>query len=218
MNIVKATEKITLEEIAKKIAKCQRCPLYKGTTNPVPGHGNPNAKVMFIGEAPGYHEDQQGIPFCGASGQLLDKLLALINIDRKDVFIVNILKHRPPNNRDPQPAEIEVCKTWLDQQIEIIQPKIIVTLGRFSMYKFMPDVKISQVHGQARYVNFNGQQYTVIPMFHPAAALRRGDVMVKIKEDFQKIPKFLEAQTKPMETNLTNTDETDKKDEQLGFL
>jgi len=207
----KMENKQALEEIAKKIDKCQKCPLYKNANKAVPGEGNPNAKIMFIGEAPGYHEDQQGIPFCGASGKLLDKLLALININRKDVFIANILKHRPPDNRDPLPEEIEVCKTWLDQQIATIQPKIIVTLGRFSMYKFMPNVKISQVHGQARYIDFNGQQYIVIPMFHPAAALRRGDFMVIIREDFQKIPKFLHPKAETEEKSVKNN-------EQLMFI
>src|SRR4030042_1785967 len=125
-----------LEELAKQISSCQRCPLYKSATQVVPGEGNPEAKISFSGEGPGYWEDRKGIPFCGPSGELLDELLNLINLKRKDVFIGNVVKHRPPENRDPLPLEIEACKIWLDKQIEIIDPEIIVTLGRFSLNKF----------------------------------------------------------------------------------
>ena len=215
---MKMDKKKALEEIAEQVNKCQRCLLYKNANKGVPGEGNPDAKIMFIGEGPGYHEDQQGIPFCGAAGKLLDNLLQSIKVQRKEVFIGNVLKHRPPGNRDPLPEEIEACKIWLDKQIEIIQPKIIVTLGRFSMYKFIPDAKISRIHGQARFVNFKGKRYIVIPMFHPAAALRRADVMEQLKEDFKKIPKFLEEQIRPIETNLTNTNQTKKTNKQLALL
>lgn len=211
-------KKEALDEITKQVSKCQRCPLYKNANKAVPGEGNPEAEIMFIGEGPGYHEDQEGIPFCGASGKLLDQLLQSIKVKREEVFIGNVVKHRPPGNRDPLPEEIEACKIWLDKQIEIIQPKIIVTLGRFSMYKFIPDGKISQIHGQARYINFRGKKYIVVPMFHPAAALRTADVMGKVKEDFQKIPQFLKEQIRPIETNLTNINETKEADKQLVLL
>lgn len=201
-----------LREIAKEVASCQKCPLYKNATNPVPGEGNPEAEMMLVGEGPGFFEDQKGIPFCGAAGKLLDELLQSIEVARKDVFIGNMVKHRAPENRDPQPEEIEACREFLDRQIEIIQPKIIVTLGRFSMAKFIPDGKISKIHGQARFVEFAGRKIIVIPMFHPAAALRGGEVMRMLKEDFLKIPGFLRKteekipeeirQEKPQENQL----------------
>jgi len=181
-----------LKQIAGRVAKCTRCDLYKRANKPVPGEGNPGAEVMFVGEGPGYHEDQQGLPFVGAAGKLLDKLLQLIEVERKEVFIGNVIKHRTENNRDPLPEEIEACRSFLDEQIQIIKPKIIVTLGRFSMNKFLPGEKISRIHGQARYVDFLGKRYIVVPMYHPAAALRNGRIMEEIKEDFQKIKVFLE--------------------------
>lgn len=180
-----------LNEIAKEVASCKKCPLYKNTTRSVPGEGSPEAEIMFIGEGPGYWEDQRGIPFCGQAGKLLDELLAAIKIERKNVFIGNVVKHRPPENREPMPEEIEACRDFLDRQIEIIQPKLIVTLGRFSMMKFIPDGKISQIHGLARTVEFSGRKLTVLPMYHPAAALRRGEVMTDLKKDFIKIPHLL---------------------------
>lgn len=183
-------KKVKLQEIANQLTTCQKCPLYKNTTNPVPGEGNPEAEVMFIGEGPGYWEDQKGIPFCGAAGKLLDELLASIKINRKDVFIGNVVKHRPPENREPLPEEIEACQEFLDRQIEIIQPKVIVTLGRFSLNKFLPDGRITQVHGKARLVEFQRQKVTIVPMFHPAAALRRGEVMELLKQDFLKLPDY----------------------------
>lgn len=181
-----------LAEIAGRVKKCTRCSLYKQAVNPVPGEGNPNAQIMFIGEGPGYHEDQQGRPFVGQAGKLLDRLLQLIKVARKDVFIGNMVKHRPLGNRDPLPTEIESCRPFLDEQIKIIDPKIIVTLGRFSMNKFLPGEYISKIHGQARFVDFRGKKWIVIPMYHPAAALRNGKIMKEIKEDFKKIPRFLE--------------------------
>lgn len=185
-----------LNEIAGRVAECTRCDLYKRANKPVPGDGNPDAEVMFVGEGPGYHEDQQGLPFVGAAGKLLDKLLQSIKLERKEVFIGNVVKHRAPDNRDPSPEEIEACRPFLDGQIQIIEPKMIVTLGRFSMNKFLPNEKISQIHGQARYVDFLGERYIVIPMYHPAAALRSGRIMEEIKKDFQKIKMFLEGEPK----------------------
>lgn len=181
-----------LEKIVKEVKNCRKCPLWETATNPVPGEGNPNTEVMFIGESPGYWEDQKGRPFVGQAGKLLDHLLSSIGIKRGEVFIANVLKHRPPGNRDPLPEEVEACKNWLDKQIEIIQPKVIVTLGRFAMYEFIPNGKITKIHGQPRIVNWQNRKITILPMFHPAAALRNVRIMEEIKEDFKKIPKVLE--------------------------
>jgi len=180
-----------LEQLAQQIAECQKCPLYKTATNSVPGGPNPNAEIIFVGEAPGYHEDQRGIPFCGAAGNLLDKLLETIALKRESVFITNILKHRPPNNRDPLPDEITACTLFLKQQLLAIEPKVIVTLGRFAMNYFIPNVYISKVHGQAKKITWEGIELTLIPMFHPAAGLRNGQVLTQIKEDFLKIPEII---------------------------
>ncbi len=182
-----------LKKITARVGKCTRCVLYRGANRAVPGAGNSEAEVMFIGEGPGYHEDQQGLPFVGAAGKLLDKLLASIKLKRSQVFIGNVIKHRPPGNRDPLPEEIEACRPFLDEQIRVINPKIIVTLGRFSMAKFLPDEKISQIHGQARFVDWQGKKLIVLPMYHPAAALRRGEIMHQLKEDFQKISLLLKG-------------------------
>ena len=152
-----------LKALNQAVATCTKCPLYKGTTNPVPGDGNPDADIMFIGEAPGFHEDQQGLPFVGRAGHLLNKSLAIINLEREDVFIANMIKHRPPENRDPKTEELDSCRPFLEQQIKIIQPKIVCTLGRFAMEYFIQGVKISQIHGQPRWVTWHGQKLLVVP-------------------------------------------------------
>jgi len=180
-----------LKAIAQQIANCQQCPLYKTAINSVPGGPNPNAQIVFIGEAPGYWEDQKGIPFCGSAGNLLDKLLAEINLAREDVFIGNILKHRPPNNRNPLPDEIKACTPYLKQQLLVIEPKIIITLGRFAMNYFIPNAYISKIHGQIKKINWEGLNLTLMPVFHPAAALRRGEFMQDLKNDFLKIPEII---------------------------
>jgi len=169
-----------LAEIERKVALCQRCDLWKGTKHSVPGEGNPEAKVVFIGEAPGFYEDQIGKPFVGAAGKLLESTLAEIGINRTDVFIANVVKHRPPENRDPAPNEIAACSLWLDQQLEVINPRVIVTLGRYSLARYSK-AKISAVHGQPQKV----AKRWVLPMFHPAAALRAGSVFEAFKKDFQ---------------------------------
>jgi len=190
----KAVKERRLEKVAHEVKRCRKCPLWK---NPkaVPGEGSPEAEIMLVGEAPGYHESVQGRPFVGAAGKLLIQLLGSIGFKRVDVFICNMLRHRPPGNRDPLPEEIEACQPFLDEQIKIINPKIVVTLGRFSMAKFLPDEKISQIHGQARFVDWEGKRLIVLPMYHPAAALRRGEIMHQIKEDFKKIPQLLRAES-----------------------
>lgn len=158
----------------------------------VPGDGNPEAEIVFIGEAPGYHESVERRPFVGRSGQLFIKTLAAVGYPRETVYITNIVKVRPPENRDPTPDEIKAYKPYLDKEIEIIEPKLVITLGRFSMAKFLPDVKISQVHGRLHKVKWNEKFVFVLPMYHPAAALRNPQMSASFVADFQKIPKILE--------------------------
>jgi DNA polymerase len=153
----------------------------------VPGEGNPNADIVFIGEGPGFHEDQQGRPFVGAAGKFLDELLASIGLNRQNVYICNVIKCRPPNNRDPLPGEMEACGPWLEQQLDIIKPKVIVTLGRFSMSRYFPGQAISRIHGQPK--RLDGM--TVVPMYHPAAALHQASLRQTILADFQRIPGVL---------------------------
>ena len=187
---VKQKEK-ELEKIAQQVNDCQSCQLCRQANRGVPGEGNADAGVVFIGEGPGYHEDQRGIPFCGAAGRLLDRALQSIKLGRNDVWIGNVVKHRPPGNRDPLPEEIEACRPFLERQLEIIAPEVVVTLGRFSMSMFMPGEFISRIHGQARYANYGGRKLLVLPMYHPAAALRNGQVMKSFLEDFKKISLYL---------------------------
>lgn len=166
-------------------------PLREGATQLVFGEGNSDSEIYFLGEAPGYWEDQKGRPFVGLAGKLLDELIQSLGLKREDVYISNIVRFRPPENRDPTPEEITAFAPYVDKEIEIIGPKIIVTLGRFSMGKFLPDIKISQVHGQIKQVNWHGTEITVVPMYHPAAALRAREIMKQLKADFQVIPKAL---------------------------
>src|SRR5512135_2803662 len=158
-----STEEI-LEEVAAEVSTCTKCDLCKGRTKAVPGDGNKHARIMFIGEGPGFHEDRQGRPFVGAAGQFLEELLASINLTREQVYIANVVKCRPPGNRDPLPDELSACAPYLDRQIELIRPKVIVTLGRFSMARFFPGASISKIHGQPKRVG----NVLVVPMFHPA--------------------------------------------------
>lgn len=192
-----------LDQIAEEIKDFKGLDIAKNCTRAVPGEGNPDAQIMFIGESPGYHEDQQGRPFVGQAGKLLEKSLQSIGLQRSDVFITNVVKYRPPDNRDPFPNEIEACRDWLDRQIAVIQPKIIATLGRFSMAKFIPDVSISRVHGLPRFVELKIEnlklKIIVFPMYHPAAALRAGAVMQSFIEDFNKLKRLLHPQATPVE-------------------
>ncbi len=212
-----------LNLIARQVKLCQKCPLYKTATHAVPGEGNPEAQIFFIGEGPGYHEDQQGRPFVGAAGHLLDEMLNKIGLERREVFIGNMVKHRPPGNRDPQPSEFSACQEWIDKQLAIIQPQIVVTLGRFSMNKFIPDGKISRIHGQARFVELQGMKILVVPMFHPAAALRADGVMGLFKSDFLQLPNLLErlknlVQELPKEEKKAKIEENQEKNEQMTLL
>ena len=177
-----------LQHLAGQIRICTLCRLCESRTNAVPGTGNPHTEVVFIGEGPGKNEDQQGIPFCGASGRLLDELLASIDLTRDKIFITNIVKCRPPANRDPLPDEKAICApTYLDKQLALIKPKLIVTLGRHALNHFFPDLKISQVHGQPK--RFQNQVY--LALFHPAVALYNGSMRQTLEEDFLKIPKII---------------------------
>lgn len=181
-----------LNKISREINSFTGLEIARNCTHAVPGEGNPDARIMFIGEAPGFNEDQQGRPFVGQAGKLLEKSLQdILHLSRGDVYITNVVKFRPPENRDPLPAEIDACAGWLDRQISIIQPQIIVTLGRFSMGKFIPGVTISRVHGQARFIDFQGHKYSLFPMYHPAAALRAGEVMTQFIADFLKLSQLL---------------------------
>ncbi len=178
----------TLQLIASEVKACTRCGLHVGRTRAVPGEGPPDAKIMLIGEGPGYHEDRQGRPFVGPSGQFLDELLGMAGLKRSDVFIGNVVKCRPPQNRDPQPDEVATCtESYLFRQIEAIDPRVIVTLGRFSMNLFLPGEKISRIHGQPRTVGGR----LIVPMLHPAAALHQPQNRPLIEADFQRLPAIL---------------------------
>ena len=187
----------SLDSLHQKIQKCQRCSLAKTRTNTVPGGPNSKAEVMFIGEAPGRDEDLSGHPFVGQAGKFLDELLATINLKREDVFIGNVLKCRPPNNRDPFEKEKEICFPYLEEQIRIIKPKLIVTLGRHAMYTFLPpELKISQVHGQPkRYKGVDGNPQVYLPLYHPAVSLYNPSSKDILIQDFQKIPRVLKKIT-----------------------
>jgi DNA polymerase len=176
-----------LSRIAKKVSTCTQCALHESRKMSVPGDGPADAEIMFIGEGPGFHENEQGHPFVGASGKFLDQLLAQAGVTRAEVFIANVVKCRPPGNRDPLPDELAACNVYLEAQIKSINPSIIVTLGRFSMNKFFPGAKISAVHGQMKKI---GERF-VIPMFHPAAALHQAALKPSILGDFAKLPEQL---------------------------
>ena len=177
-------KKEDFDNLYESVKTCKKCPLYKLTTNSVPGAGNIDAEIMFIGEAPGEKEDAQGIPFVGAAGKLLDEMLKSIDLTRDDVYIANTVKHRPPGNRDPKPEEIEICWPYLDKQIELIKPKLIVCLGRHSLSRFLPNVgTISKVHGRA----FMRKNQAYMALYHPAVGLYNGGMRQTLFDDFKKI-------------------------------
>ncbi len=179
----------TLKQIADEIKAHTGCGFEpcETCTQPVPGEGNPGAEIMFVGEAPGKNEDLQGRPFVGAAGKLLDELIASIGLSREDVFIGNVLKHRPPGNRDPKPEEVAHEWPWLEEQVAAIQPKLMVLLGRHAMDRFLPDCKISKDHGRGK--RYRGQVY--YPVYHPAAALYTGTLKQTLFDDFARIPALL---------------------------
>lgn len=180
-----------LQKLRDKIIADTTLPLRETATQLVFGEGDPNAAIYFLGEAPGRFEDLKGRPFVGQAGKLLDKLLAEIGLKRDEVYISNIVRFRPPANRDPKPEEIAAFLPYVDEEIEIIKPKVIVTLGRFSMNKFLPDAKISTVHGIPHPIEFKGIKVVIMPMYHPAAALRSGKLYQILKEDFLKIKSLI---------------------------
>ena len=176
-----------LAQLCKEIIACRDCELAKYRTKVVPGEGAEDADLLFIGEAPGWHEDQQGRPFVGPAGQFLDQLLTSIDLRREEVYIANVIKCRPPQNRDPLPAEIQSCRKWLDRQIEIIHPQMIITLGRYSLARYFPNESIGKMHGKPR--KLGGLIY--YPMYHPAAALHQGSLRRTIETDMLRIPQLL---------------------------
>lgn len=188
----------TLQELADSLHNCQRCPLAKlGRRQVVFGVGNPHASVMFVGEAPGFHEDQKGEPFVGAAGQLLNDLLESAGLSRADIYIANVIKCRPPNNRDPEPQEVETCKPFLLQQIAMIRPKLVCSLGNWATQTLLErKVGITRVRGQAFYL----KEFVLFPLLHPAAALHQGTMLQPLREDFQKLKEFLDRHSQPPAT------------------
>lgn len=206
-----SSKETDLKLLAKEIEGCQKCPLFKTRTNTVPGSGSPESEILFIGEAPGQREDEQGIPFCGAAGKFLDEMLASIGLHRDQIFIANTLKCRPPENRDPEDSEKEACRPYLDRQVEIINPKLIVCLGRHSVASFIPGAGgISKLHGKA-VRRPNGQVY--LALYHPAAALHNGGLRKTLMEDFSKIPAILHKIKQTKKEDKSSVEE-DKKIQQ----
>jgi DNA polymerase len=180
-----------LHKLKEEMEKDDSLPLKSGATKLVFGTGNTETKILCIGEGPGFNEDKIGEPFVGQAGKLLDKLFPLAGLERKDVFITNVVHHRPPENRDPLPEEISAYGKYLDKIINIIEPQMIITLGRFSMAKFLPNVFISDVHGKRYDILWKGKPVIVIPMYHPAASLRNGNVLASEKNDFLQLGEIL---------------------------
>src|SRR6266496_4036259 len=189
-----------LEAYAQSVAGCTRCRLSQGRTQVVFGSGNPKADLMFVGEAPGFHEDKQGVPFVGQAGKLLERLLAGIGLQRSDVYVANVLKCRPPGNRDPQPDEIESCESHLFRQIELIEPKVIATLGNFAtkLLSGRP-LGITRVHGQEQALTIAGRRVLLYPLYHPAAALYTPAMLKVLEEDFARLPAMLGRATEEPE-------------------
>jgi len=205
-------KEIELQKVRQEIANCSACPLSKTRKNTVPGEGSVKAKIMFIGEAPGATEDEKGIPFCGQAGKFLDEMLGNIGLNREDVFILNTLKCRPPDNRDPEDSEKEACRPFLERQFEIINPKLIVPMGKHAVLNFLPGAgTISQLHGRVL-KRPNGKIY--FPLYHPAAALHNGGLRSTLVDDFNKIPAILEK----IETTKVSTPEDEDKIEQQKLI
>jgi len=203
----------TLAEVAREVAVCVKCALYKGRKKAVPGEGPAQADILFIGEGPGFYENEQGRPFVGAAGKFLDELLESIQLKREDVFITNVVKCRPPGNRDPLPEEVATCTSnYLNRQIEAINPKIIVTLGRHSMGLFMPDAKISRVHGKP----VRAGSRLIVPMFHPAAALHQPALRASIVADFALLPKWIAEVDKAAKTAAAKTAAANAAEKEAG--
>ena len=186
-----------LDRVKQEILDKNICPgLAAQARNLVMGDGNINAEIVFIGEAPGKNEDEQGLPFVGAAGKFLNEMLAEAGLQRSDVYITNIVKYRPPNNRDPEPDEKKAFWPYLLKQLQIIQPKVVITLGRHSMEYFLPDLKISQIHGQPKRIRFGEERLVIVPLYHPAAALYNGSLRQTLIDDFVNVPKIIELMKK----------------------
>jgi DNA polymerase len=199
-----------LEAVAAEVAVCEDCKLHLSRKNAVPGEGPPDADLMFIGEGPGFHENEQGRPFVGAAGRFLEELLAGIGMRREEVFICNVVKCRPPGNRDPEQQEIEACARYLERQIEAVDPKVIITLGRFSMARYFPNARISRIHGQPAEI----EGRLIVPMYHPAAALHQPSLRETVQADFAKLPALIEADAPVQEFE----DDTPVDPEQLSLF
>jgi DNA polymerase len=181
-----------LDKVKQAILDNNVCPeLASQATNLVMGGGNIDAEIVFIGEAPGKNEDEQGLPFVGAAGKFLNEMLAQANMDRSDVYITNIVKYRPPNNRDPLPEEKAAFWPYLLKQLQIIEPKVVITLGRHSMEYFLPDMKISQIHGEPKRIQFGNKKLVIVPLYHPAAALYNGGMRQTLIDDFLRVPEII---------------------------
>ena len=205
----------SIKALEQAVAVCTDCCLSETRTHSVPGEGAKKSDILFVGEGPGLHEDLTGRPFVGPSGKLLDDLLGLIGLARPDVYIANVVKCRPPNNRDPLPEEIKACRKYLDWQIRLIDPKVIVTLGRFSLIRFLPQETISKVHGQPR---LWGHRY-IFPMYHPAAALHQGNLRSVLEDDMRKLPELLkQIQNEATEVATHIPEEATPEVEQLKML
>ncbi len=210
------TRSEVLQEVAAQVSACTRCELHFSRKLAVPGEGPANAELMFIGEGPGFHENEQGRPFVGAAGQFLEELLASIGLKRQQVFITNVVKCRPPANRDPQFEELQACNEYLERQVQAINPKVIITLGRLSMARFLPNAKISEMHGQA--VRVRGR--LVVPMYHPAAALHQPSLRPIVVSDFAKLPEWMaKAGNIPeMQTEVSISENQNQHSEQLSLF
>lgn len=202
-----------LNEVAEQVSNCTQCKLQYSRKLGVPGEGPADAEIVFIGEGPGFHENIQGRPFVGAAGEFLDELLETIGMNREDVFITNVVKCRPPGNRDPEPEELEACSPYLDRQLRAINPKVVVTLGRFSMARYMANAKISEIHGQP--IKVRG--LLVVPFYHPAAALHRPSLRPVIEEDFAKLPGLI-TNVDQVPTYEENLDKNNDQAEQLSLF
>lgn len=193
-----------LDEIAQQTRVCTRCPLHLSRKNAVPGEGNPHSRIMFIGEGPGFYENEQGRPFVGAAGNFLEELLSDAGFKREEVFITNVVKCRPPGNRDPEPEELNACKFYLERQISAINPDVIVTLGRVSMNYFIDKGKISLIHGR----DFWSHGRMVVAMYHPAAALHQPSLRTVVKKDFAKLPILMTKAQAARQTSAEDQDVT----------
>lgn len=203
-----------LKQVAQEVTSCTRCQLHHSRKNAVAGEGPPDAEIMFIGEGPGFHENEQGRPFVGAAGRFLDELLATIKMKRSDVFIANVVKCRPPGNRDPQADELAACSDYLERQIQAINPKVIVTLGRFSMGRFLQNARISEIHGQA--VKVRGR--LIVAMYHPAAALHQGSLRPIIEADFARLPELISQASRAPEYTEGEAESSKEPPKQLSLF